>query len=190
LANARCSPKRDHLAPILFCQLPQIFYYRINCTCFRRSGPNEQRSTLTLMVELAVLGLQNPAGAQSPDAFLRSGLSVTLIHIQHTTVTPIQLLPPLPRQPYLQGTRPFGRSYYNVHSYSVTEDTRGGNGSWRASIVEDEGSRRREVRRFVEAGSCGWYSNCGALANLSWIRAHAYCGVSAVYYSSRQLPRS
>jgi hypothetical protein len=24
---------------------------------------------------------------------------------------------PIPPQPYLQGTRPFGRSYYNVHSY-------------------------------------------------------------------------
>jgi hypothetical protein len=72
------------------------------------------------MVEFAVLWLQNPAGAQRPDAFLCDG-----IHIQLDTVNSIQvkpppspLFPPL-RQPYLQGTRPFGRSYYNVHSYHV-----------------------------------------------------------------------
>jgi hypothetical protein len=63
------------------------------------------------MVEFAVLGLQNPAGAQRPDAFLCDG-----IHIQTNTVNPILITHPQPRQPYLQGTRPFGRSYYNVHS--------------------------------------------------------------------------
>jgi hypothetical protein len=54
VANARCSPRRNHLAPILFWKLPQIFSYKIGCTCFCRSGRNEQRSTLTPIVEFAV----------------------------------------------------------------------------------------------------------------------------------------
>jgi hypothetical protein len=44
------------------------------------------------------------------------GPVVHSIHIHQTTVTPIQLIHTPLRQPYLQGTRPFGRSYYNVHS--------------------------------------------------------------------------
>jgi hypothetical protein len=115
VANARCSPKRDHLAPTfshIFCKL---FYYKINCSFFRLCGRNEQRSTLTSMVEFAVSGLQNPAGAYSPDAFLLLG-RVTPMHIQSRTVKPIQVKLPPPCQPYLQGTRPFGRSYYSVPS--------------------------------------------------------------------------
>jgi hypothetical protein len=84
VANARCSPRRDHLAPILFPQFPQIFSYKINCSFSRHCGRNELRSTMTPMVEFAVLGLQNPAGAQRPDAFLCDG-----IHIQTDTVNPI-----------------------------------------------------------------------------------------------------
>jgi hypothetical protein len=71
VANARCSPRRDHLAPLFFSMFCKRFSYKINCPCFRRCGRNEQRFTSTSMVEFAVLGLQNPAGAQSPDAFLR-----------------------------------------------------------------------------------------------------------------------
>ena len=113
VANARCSPKRGPLAPILFSMLFQCIYYKINCTCFRLCCRNEQRSTSTPMVEFAVFA-----------AIGLNGLSrfcvrpVTPMHIQILTVNPIQIHHPLhsPRQPYLQGTRPFGRSHYNVHS--------------------------------------------------------------------------
>jgi hypothetical protein len=67
------------------------------------------------MVEFAVLGLQSPAGANRPDTFSCNGM-----HIQVGTVIALHINPPhliLPAKPYLQGTRPFGRSYYNVHSY-------------------------------------------------------------------------
>jgi hypothetical protein len=41
------------------------------------------------MVEFAVLGLQNPAGAKRPDTFSRNG-----IHIQMGTVIAIHIKPP------------------------------------------------------------------------------------------------
>jgi hypothetical protein len=131
VTNARCSPKRDHLAPILLRKLPQIISYKINCSCFRLFGRKEQRFTLTSMVEFAVLGLQNPAGAKRPVTFSLFG-RVRNLHANFSTGNstksfqrhessevihpPPSPLIPLPTKPYLQGTRPFGRSYYNVHS--------------------------------------------------------------------------
>ena len=64
VAKALCSPKPSHLAPFLFSMSCPITCNKIKHTCFRRSGRNEQRSTLTPMVEFAVLWLQNRAGAQ------------------------------------------------------------------------------------------------------------------------------
>jgi hypothetical protein len=91
---SKTRPSRaDPFQPVL-----QTYFYKIKRTCFRLSGRNEQRSTLTPMVAFAVLRLQNPAGAQRPVTFSFFG-RVTPMHIQSPTVHPIQVqikLPPTP----------------------------------------------------------------------------------------------
>jgi hypothetical protein len=52
------------------------------------------------------------------------GPVVHSIHIQTCTVKPVQIKPPHPRQPYLQGTRPFGRSYYKLQCTLILRKAR------------------------------------------------------------------
>jgi hypothetical protein len=85
------------------------------------------------MVEFAVLLLQNPAGAQRPDAFLCDGINKQAGKVTPTQTTVSQSVNfsyltsniPSSETPFPASltckvrTRPFGRSYYNVHSYTV-----------------------------------------------------------------------
>jgi hypothetical protein len=110
VANARCSSRRDHLAPFFFSMFCIRIFYKINCTCFRRSDRNEQRSTLTPMVEFAVFTAIGLFGLSRFCCWACPFHTHTKFQSHTNQISP--------RQPYLQGTRPFGRSYYNVHSYS------------------------------------------------------------------------
>jgi hypothetical protein len=51
-------------------------------------------------------GAAKPGRREKARHVFALGPVVHSIHIQPNTVTPIQLIPPPPRQPYLQGTRP------------------------------------------------------------------------------------
>jgi hypothetical protein len=77
-----------------------------------------KRATLYINVHgrVCCFGAAKPGRRAKSRRVFALGPVVHSIHIQTVTVNRIQLKPP-PSPPYLQGTRPFGRSYYNVHSY-------------------------------------------------------------------------